>query len=138
MTIKHGVVFTAMVAAAGCTHSVEATTSNRPVRVHEPELLGCSAAPRFSGNVLPLARVDLAFKRGGYVADVRRVENRPGGLLDEGDHVKRGTVLARLRDADYRVKLEQARAQLIQANAAENQSKQDLERANKMFAGSSS
>jgi multidrug efflux system membrane fusion protein len=85
---------------------------------------------------MPLARVDLAFKRGGYVAEVRRVGNRPGGLLDEGDHVKRGMVLARLRDADYRVKLEQARAQLIQANAAENQSKQDLDRANKMFAGS--
>jgi RND family efflux transporter MFP subunit len=105
------------------------------VRVRPPRVAACSAAPRFSGNVQPLARVDLAFKRGGYVGDVHRVAARPGGLVDEGDRVKRGTVLARLRDADYRVKLEQARAQRIQASAAEAQANLDLERAKQMFAG---
>jgi multidrug efflux system membrane fusion protein len=137
MTIKYAVVFATIVVFADCTPpSPEVPVNVRPVRVVEPQPLGCSGTPRFSGNVLPLARVDLAFKRGGYVAEVRRVGRRPGALIDEGDRVKRGAVLARLRDADYRVKLEQARAQLIQAMASENQSKQDLERANKMFAGS--
>jgi multidrug efflux system membrane fusion protein len=79
--------------------------------------------------------VDLAFKRGGYVEEVHRVTARPGGLVDEGDRVKQGTVLARLRSADYRVKLGQARAQLGQAVAAETQARQDLERAQQVFAG---
>lgn len=136
MTIRTWLALAVVTLSAGCVRSAEVTSNLRPVRVRMPQAAACSAAPRFSGNVEPLARVELAFKRGGYVADVHRVSHRPGGLLDEGDHVKRGTVLARLRDADYRVKLEQARAQLSQARAAATQAAQDLERARKMFAAS--
>jgi hypothetical protein len=67
MTTKGLLAFLAFGAAASCTRSVEPSKTVRPVRVREPQAVACSAAPRFSGNVEPLARVDLAFKRGGYV-----------------------------------------------------------------------
>jgi len=128
-------VLAGFVGVLGCRPPPEAPTVLRPVRVRAARPSNCSATPRFSGNVQPLARVDLAFKRGGYVADVLRVAARPGGLVDEGDRVKKGTVLARLRDADYRVKLEQAVAQELQASVALTQARQDFERAKQLFAG---
>jgi RND family efflux transporter MFP subunit len=125
-----------VLSVAGCNRAVEpAPVIVRPVRTANPQPAACAATPRFSGNVQPLARVDLAFKRGGYVDEVLRVAARPGGLVDEGDRVKRGTVLARLRSADYRVKLGQARAQLGQATAAATQATQELARAQQIFAG---
>jgi RND family efflux transporter MFP subunit len=135
MTITRALAFVAIALLSGCSRTSDVTRDVRPVRVREPQATACAGTLRFSGNVQPLARVDLAFKRGGYVREIFRVAARPGGLADEGDHVKRGTVLARLRDADYRVKLQQARAQLVQAKAAETQATQDLERVKKMFDG---
>lgn len=135
MRPRHVILLGGIVGLLGCRAPAELPKVLRPVRVRTPHPSDCSTAPRFSGNVQPLARVDLAFKRGGYVAEVLRVAARPGGLVDEGDRVKRGTVLARLRDADYRVKLEQAVAQQLQASVALTQAQQDLERAKQLFAG---
>jgi multidrug efflux system membrane fusion protein len=112
--------------------------SLRPVRVHSPEPSTCSVSPRFSGNVEPLVRVDLAFKRGGYVEALERVTDagttRP---IDQGDVVKKGAVVASLRSADFRVKVQQAKAQLAQARLAEAQARRDLERVKELSASGS-
>ena len=107
----------------------------RPVRVLRPSAIGCSDAPRFSGSVEPLVRVDLAFKRGGYVQRLLDV-NGPKGprAVDQGDVVRKGQVLAAIREGDYAVKLQQARAQLAQAQVAERQAKQEFERARALHA----
>jgi multidrug efflux system membrane fusion protein len=112
--------------------------SLRTVRVRAPEPSACSASPRFSGNVEPLVRVDLAFKRGGYVEALEQVKS--GGttrVVDEGDVVKKGAVLASLRSADYRVKVEQAKAQLAQARLGEVQAHRDFERVKGLSASGS-
>lgn len=112
--------------------------SLRTVRVRAPEPSTCSASPRFSGNVEPLVRVDLAFKRGGYVEALEQV--RSGGstrAVDQGDVVKKGAVLASLRSADYRVKVEQAKALLAQARLGEAQARRDFERVKGLSASGS-
>jgi membrane fusion protein, multidrug efflux system len=110
----------------------------RPVRLAAPTTSPCAGSARFTGNVEPAVRVDLAFKRGGYVGEILRVRDGAATrIVDQGDHVTPGAFLAQLRDADYRVKLEQAKAQLAQATAARDQANQDLERAKQLLAGGS-
>ncbi len=91
-----------------------------PVNVELVEKSRGEGGLRYSGNIEPLTRVDLAFKVGGYVREIRR---------QEGEPVKRGEVLARLRESDYQVKLEQARSQLGQADAAAAQARSQLREA---------
>lgn len=127
----------ALVALPACHGRADARgPALRPVAVQRPTPAACSDSPRYSGNVEPLLRVDLAFKRGGYVERVLEVADASGRrLVAEGDMVRKGQVLAALREGDYLVKLQQARAQLAQAKVAEDQARQDLERARSLQAG---
>jgi len=59
--------------------------------------------------------VDASFKSGGYVD---KILTRPGGaLIQEGDFVEKGTVMATLRTKDYDIKVTEAKTQLQQAQA---------------------
>jgi multidrug efflux system membrane fusion protein len=72
------------------------------------------SALRYSGSIQPYTRVNLAFKVDGYVQQIEQrpdVNGRPR-LLQQGDRVTRGTVLARVRQADYSTKVAQAQSQL--------------------------
>jgi len=74
---------------------------------------------RYTASIRPSAQVDLAFKVGGYIdqiLQIKGVDGRPRNLQD-GDHVHRGTVLARVHDREYADALAQARATLSQAKA---------------------
>jgi len=79
-----------------------------------------SEGPRYSGSVVPSRRVDLAFRYGGYVDELLRVEGRP---VQDGDRVNAGAVLARVRQSDYLAKLEQARSQVTLAEAGIEQAR---------------
>jgi multidrug efflux system membrane fusion protein len=98
----------------GCAREATYEKPLTPVSVQVVELSRGEGIRRYSGNVAPRARVDLAFKVGGYVEEARK---------DEGDAVRKGEMLARLRDTDYLVKRDQARAQLAQAEAAVGQAR---------------
>lgn len=100
----------------------------RPVVRVEPATAGPASAGgiRYSASVEPRARVDLAFRVGGYVASVAQVAGRP---LQEGDRVAKGSVVATLRDTEYAQRVAQARAQLAQAAAAVEQTRNAFERA---------
>jgi len=80
--------------------------------------------------VEPSLRVDLAFKRGGYIAELLQVRGADGVLrtVQDGDRVEKGQILARILDPDYRVKLSQAHGGLQQAEAA-------LEQAGRIWSG---
>jgi HlyD family secretion protein len=89
----------------------------RPWATQEPEVAMRSAvvergallvAVSASGSVEPQARVDLAFESPGEVAEV---------LVDVGDRVKAGDVLARLDTAQLALQAEQAQAALALAEA---------------------
>jgi len=104
---------------------------------------------RFSGVIEPYRRVDLAFRVGGYVENVRQQRGSDGRFraLEPGDFVRRGTVLAALRRTDYRARVdqssgviaeakageEQARAQLAQSEAQLAEAEQDWRRAQVLF-----
>ena len=98
----------------------------QPVQTGSPEL-----TQRFSANIEPGIRVDLAWKVGGYIDEILVVKDDAGRsrLLHDGDMVHKGQVLARVRDADYQVRLAQARGGLAQAEAAMSAARQDHVRA---------
>ncbi|AKF85943.1 hypothetical protein MFUL124B02_19285 [Myxococcus fulvus 124B02] len=106
------------------------------VRIATVGRAGTTADARFSAEIQPATRVDLAFKVGGYVesiAKVKDVDGRPR-LIQEGDAVREGMELAALRKTDYSQKLTEARAALSQARAAEEQARINFERTTKLVA----
>lgn len=93
----------------------------------------------------PAAQVELAFRTGGEVTSLHRVGGR---LLEPGDAVAAGTVLASLRVTEYQARLRaaeaqvgdmlaakgSAEAQLAEAKASLVQAEADLRRGEALFA----
>lgn len=71
---------------------------------------------RYTGSIVPNRQVDLSFRQGGYVEEILQVRSADGSLrtVQEGDFVRAGTRLARLRPEDYRTHVAQTQAQLAQ------------------------
>ncbi|HEY1907677.1 MAG TPA: biotin/lipoyl-binding protein, partial [Myxococcaceae bacterium] len=68
----------------------------------------------------PKSTIPLAFRGSGYIVELMQVKTAQGETraLGEGDRVKKGDVVARLREAEYRDKVLQAQGQLAAARAA--------------------
>jgi multidrug efflux system membrane fusion protein len=124
-------------AAAGCRRgSVEAAPrAPTPVKVRVVAEPAARGATRYSGVVDPAAKVDVAFKVGGYVRQVAEAKGQ-GRKLQEGDWVKKGTVLAVIDEADYRQRVAAARAALAEAAASAKQAELDFGRARRLLASS--
>jgi membrane fusion protein, multidrug efflux system len=92
-------------------------------------------ALKFSGVIEPYRRVDLAFRVNGYVESIRQERGSDGRLraLEPGDFVHKGTVLASLRRADYRARVEQSSGLVAEANAAEQQARAQLAQTEAQF-----
>lgn len=90
---------------------------------------------RYSAQISPDSRVDLAFKVGGYIDEVAKVKGPDGKLrtIQDGDWVSKGDVLARVRASDYVQQVNEARAALTEAKAAREQARLDFERARGLF-----
>lgn len=105
----------------GCSHHEVAPQKTVPlVRVLTIDgHAGPGSGVRYSANIKPLTEVNLEFKVGGYVQDILRVRGSDGQphLLQEGDWIPAGTVLARVRQADYQSRVDQVRAQLANSSA---------------------
>src|SRR5262249_271659 len=101
--------------AAGCT---EARTADleppTPVKVQPVEAFSANNGLRYSGSIRPAAQMELAFKNGGLVDFIA---HEAGGPIDKGDRVITGAVLARVRQADFQDRLDQATSQLQEAKA---------------------
>lgn len=123
-----------VLAAAGCSHEQPYQKPPTPVQVGEVQLRPAPRALRYSAVIEPARRVDLAFRVGGYVTSLARVEGR---VIQEGDIVSAGTTLASLRAEDYDVKVRQAQATLAEADAARRAASQTLARAEKLYASRS-
>ena len=89
---------------------------------------GDAGATRYSGAIKADASVDLAFRVSGIVDAVTRVTGADGRLRDiqVGDFVRRGQVLARLRQVEHRDQVADADAVLGQARA-------DYERVSQLY-----
>lgn len=138
-----------------------------PVKVAAVELNSGPVGARYSATIIPRTQVDLAFKVGGYVDSLQQVRGVDGRMRDlqEGDRICMGAVLARVRQSDYQVKVNQAvsqasevrssidttkaqyqealsgtsssQAQLAEAEAAYEKAKLDYDRAQNLFASQS-
>jgi RND family efflux transporter MFP subunit len=107
-----------------------------PVRVQAVGVSPVESGQRYSATIAPYEQVNMAFKVGGYVREILQIRGVDSRLRNaqQGDTVKKGTVLARVRESDYAVKVNQAKSQLVQAQASYLKATQDWERATNLFA----
>jgi multidrug efflux system membrane fusion protein len=95
-----------------------------PVKVQPAESLSVNNGVRYSATIRPSTQLDLAFKNGGFVESINSVSGR---LIEQGDEVAKGTVLARVRLADFEHRLDQANAQLLDARYVLDSAKAKLQ-----------
>jgi multidrug efflux pump subunit AcrA (membrane-fusion protein) len=121
----------------GCSTHQESAPSKSPipVKVKPVTATGDVALARYSGSLEPAARVDMAFRVGGYVEMLGQIPGEGGKPrpFEEGDFVKQGTVLARIRSADYAQKVATARAGIGQARSEATLADTELGRAQKLY-----
>ena len=109
-----------------------------PVRLAAVETITVGNGVRYSADIAPYTQVDLAFKTNGYVDSVLQVKStRRLRNVDQGDWVKKGTVLAVVHQQDYLDKLEQAKAQLARAQAEYDKAKLAFDRTSALYASQS-
>jgi RND family efflux transporter MFP subunit len=111
----------------------------RPVKVAEAVAPEVEARLRYSVSVQPYEQLAVAFKAAGYVETVLSRRGSDGRMrtLQPGDRVERGTVLATVREVDYREQVNLAESSLREAEAGQAKAELDRERARKLFAAAS-
>lgn len=92
------------------------TISVEPVAQNDEEA-------RYSGSVTPYTQVDVAFKVGGYIHSILTLPDRlaHSRLIQAGDRVRAGTVLATVQPEDYAPHVAQASSQVDSALASLSQ-----------------
>ncbi|MEZ4363661.1 MAG: efflux RND transporter periplasmic adaptor subunit [Kofleriaceae bacterium] len=126
--------FTVALCAATILVGCERVTPTAPlgvaVKVATPERSSTMASARYTAQIVPGVRVDLAFKVGGYVESIAQVAgvNDQPRPLQEGDLVEAGAQLASLRESDYDQKVAEARAAVSQAASTYRDARRDAAR----------
>lgn len=130
-----GVVLSAAAVTSACSHDEPYVKPPTPVRVDAVGRADNASGLRYSAAILPLQAVPATFKVAGYIADITRVSDSFGGLrvLQEGDPVTAGQALARIRPDDFQVKLNQARSQESEVEAALAHAEQAFKRAATLY-----
>jgi RND family efflux transporter MFP subunit len=126
--------------ASGCsTPRASEPKPARPVRIQLVTEAPPQPGVRYSASIEPFEQVSLAFKAAGYVDEVLRRNGADGRsrTAQAGDRVTQGTVLARVREADYRERVNQGRAKFAEGEASLTKARLDLERAKTLFAADS-
>ena len=134
-----GIIF-AGVLAGRCSHpQASPADTAQPVKTQVVTPAPPQPAVRYSASIEPFEQVQIAFKGAGYVDEVLRRSGADGRLrtVQPGDRVTRGTVLARIREADYQERVTQGRAKLAEGEASLVKARLDLERAKTLFAADS-
>jgi multidrug efflux system membrane fusion protein len=92
-------------------------------------------ALRYSAVVEPEAEVRLSFRIPGYVVALKQVRGEGGRMRDiaEGDRIGKGTVLVRIRAAEYADRVRQATSQAVAAEALAQKATLDFERATRLY-----
>jgi RND family efflux transporter MFP subunit len=130
------VLLATVCAVVGCAQKVP----QKPVPAVRVEVVtsGTAASGKvvYSAVAQPTTTTPLAFRGPGYVVQIMTVPTPGGGVraLGEGDRVRRGDAVARLRDSEYRDKVGQATGQLAAARAAAEKARLEFERATRLFA----
>jgi RND family efflux transporter MFP subunit len=135
MPLPRPLALVTLLLVAGCHRAPPA--AKRPVAVRVETLAATTpeTLTPYAGTVLAQTQVELSFKVGGYVKAVGKASGGKGGgrLLQPGDAVSKGEVLAALREDDFRNKLSELAG--MRGDAASNfaRAKLDYERAEGLF-----
>ncbi len=97
----------------------------RPVQVAEVRLTSAAGTAAFTGTVRARREVDVAFRASGRVVE---------RLVEVGERVEAGQVLARLDPADLALSLRAAEAELASAEAGARQAANDAARSRSLLA----
>jgi RND family efflux transporter MFP subunit len=112
--------FAPVILAAAC-HNARQSRDEVPqaVRVAAAQKSRPNLGERYSANFVAWQQADLAFKSPGLLESIFQVRGADGRLRDvePGDKVPEGAKLAVVRQADYTLQSEQARAQVKAAEA---------------------
>lgn len=120
-----------VLALAGCAAEEPYEKPPVPVQIADVGRQRDGQTLLYSATVEPGRRVDLAFRVGGYVTSLAQIDGR---VVQDGDRVTAGTVLASVRVDDYDAKVAQARAGVAEADAARDAAGKALARAEALFA----
>jgi RND family efflux transporter MFP subunit len=142
LSFVHHAVLVALAAAttAGCTKATAREAAPpQPVKAAEVTMASAPTGVRYSATIEPAQQVTLSFKASGYVDAVLQRSTPGGGLhtAQQGDRVSRGLVLARVRESEYRERVNQGRARVAEGEASLVKARLDLERAKTLFASQS-
>lgn len=123
------------VLSVGCGHSETPAHPAIPVRVSPAGMLGESGGLRYSADIDAFTQVSLAFKSGGYVDRIIERKGADGRtrILQVGDRVGQGEILAHVRESEYSDKVNSAKAQVDQAEATYDKAKLDFDRATNLY-----
>ncbi len=136
--IPRTAIISALVAAfGGCGGAPQTSEAPRstPVTVADVQEYSGGEGVNYSASVVPYTQLPLAFKSGGYVTNILQ-RSGPDGKprnLQQGDYVKRDTVVATVRQADYQHSVDQYKGQLEQAQAGQLKAQQDFARAEALY-----
>jgi multidrug efflux system membrane fusion protein len=130
-----------MVLAAALTAQACETAESKEIKPARPvktmAVTAAEAAPaiRYSATIEAFEQVPLSFKASGYVDALLRRRGADGRMraAQPGDAITRGTVLAQVRESDYRERVNQARARITDAEVTRGKARLDLERARILF-----
>jgi multidrug efflux system membrane fusion protein len=124
--------------SSSCSHDTT-TTPPTPVRVTSVGTFEGSGGIRYSANINAFTQVTLSFKSAGYVDNIAQRRGADGRVraLQVGDPVTQGEVVAHIREGDYVDKVNSAKAQLAQVQAAYDKTQLDFERASKLLSSDS-
>ena len=115
----------AAVLVAGCSEEVvEAPPIIRPVKVLEVGALEQGLARSFPGQVVANHTVELAFRVSGQIAK---------WPINEGQELKKGELVARLDQRDYKAALGRVRAQYAGAAASRKEAAANFKRAEQLL-----
>jgi RND family efflux transporter MFP subunit len=125
------------IAFAGCGSAPQPSEALRPTPVAVAEVQEYSGGEglSYSASIVPYTQLPLSFKSGGYVTNIMQ---RPGPdgkprNLQQGDYVKKDTIVATVRQDDYQHSVEQYKGQLEQAKAGRLKAEQDFARSDALY-----
>jgi RND family efflux transporter MFP subunit len=117
------VVLTLLLSA--CKQPDNSVEEIRPVRVTTAGTLGSQPSDSFAGTIRARTETDLAFRIGGKLV---------AKLVNSGEHVKKGQVLARLDPSDTSLDISAKQAQLAAAESDLAQQQLNLQRYQQLLA----
>jgi RND family efflux transporter MFP subunit len=117
----------------------ETEAPSTAVRVQKVDVVPSAPSLRYSATIEADRIVNVAFQASGYVETIlqRRGVDGRSRPVQAGDTVDGGTVLARVRESDYRARVAQAAGAVREVEASQSKASLDFERARTLFASDS-